>query len=423
MNRRVTRAGKINGTVRVPGDKSIAHRALILGSVARGEQIVHGLPLADDVASTASCLRSLGCAVEEMPGDKIRVSPGRWKSSATIDAGNSGTTARLLAGLVAGLGIDCTIDGDASLRRRPMERIAEPLRLMGAEVTTASDGCLPMRIRATGLDGIVYHPPMASAQVKSAVLLAGLNATGETTIVEKAPTRDHTELMLGAMGASLSRQANTITVTGQSPLGAVTVGVPGDISSAAFFMAAAAICPGSEVRVNSTGINPTRTGALRVLQGMGARIAMENNTTSAGEPTADIIVRSSSLEGVVIDGAIIPSLIDELPLLAVTATQARGTTVVRGAGELRHKESDRIRCMVDNLARLGAVVEELDDGFIIKGPCALRGATVESFGDHRIAMAMAVAGLVAEGATTIEDADAVDISYPEFLRDLDRLVS
>jgi len=422
MNRRMTRAGTISGTVRVPGDKSIAHRALILGSVARGEQIVEGLPLAADVASTASCLRSLGCAVTEMADGRVRISPGSWKHTATIDAGNSGTTARLLAGLVAGLGIDCTIDGDASLRRRPMERIAAPLRLMGAEVTTAADGCLPMRIRADGLDGIVYHPPMASAQVKSAVLLAGLSASGDTTVVEIAPTRDHTELMLGAMGAPLSRHANSVTVTGRSPLDALTVAVPGDISSAAFFMAAAAICPGSEVRVESAGINPTRIGVLRVLQEMGAEIAMENRTTSGGEPTADIIVRSSSLEGVVIDGAIIPSLIDELPLLAVTATQARGTTVVRGAGELRHKESDRIGCMVENLSRLGAEVEELDDGFIIRGPCALRGAAVDSFGDHRIAMAMAVAGLVAEGTTTVEKAEAVDISYPEFFRDLDRLL-
>lgn len=422
MNRRVTRAKAIHGTIRVPGDKSIAHRALLLGSVARGEQIVAGLPLAADVASTASCLRTLGCVVDATTSDGVKISPGEWKSGITVDAGNSGTTARLLAGLVAGLGVDCTIDGDASLRSRPMERIAAPLRLMGAEVTTASKGCLPMRIRATGLEGIVYHPPMASAQVKSAVLLAGLNAAGETTVVEKAPTRDHTELMLGAMGAALSRHANTITVTGRSPLDAVTVAVPGDISSAAFFVAAAAICPGSEVRVNATGINPTRTGALRVLQEMGALIALENRTTSAGEPTADIIVRASSLEGVVIDGAIIPSLIDELPLLAVAATQARGTTVVRGAAELRHKESDRIRCMVDNLKRFGAAVEELEDGFIINGPCALRGASVPSFGDHRIAMAMAVAGLIAEGATTIENAEAVDISYPDFFCDLDRLV-
>ncbi len=422
MNRQVKQAGAIGGTIRVPGDKSIAHRALILGSLARGEQIVEGLPDAADVKSTATCLRTLGCSVEELANDKIMISPGQWKSGVTIDAGNSGTTARLLSGLVAGLGLDCTIDGDDSLKRRPMERIAEPLRLMGAEITTAAGGCLPMRIRADGLEGIVYHPPMASAQVKSAVLLAGLNASGETTVVEKAPTRDHTELMLGAMGAKLSRRGDSITLSGGAPLEAVVVSVPGDISSAAFFMAAAAIVPGSEARLIHTGINPTRTGVLRVLQEMGARIALENQATTAGEPTADIIVRSGPLEGIVIDGGIIPSLIDELPLLAAVATRARGTTVVRGAEELRHKESDRIRCTVDNLSRLGAEIEELDDGFIIKGPCALRGAQVDSFGDHRIAMAMAVAGLVAKNATTVQDADAVDISYPDFFRDLDRLV-
>jgi 3-phosphoshikimate 1-carboxyvinyltransferase len=375
------------------------------------------------VASTASCLRALGCIVEKGPDGRVRVSGRIVIPAVSLDAGNSGTTARLLSGLIAGRKLDCTIAGDASLSRRPMERIAEPLRLMGAEVGTAEGGCLPLRIRGGNLSGITYRPPVASAQVKSCVLIAGLQASGETTVIEKAPTRDHTEILLQAMGVPVARQGLEVSVSGGVVPESVEVSIPGDISSAAFFMAAAAVVPGSEVRLTGVGVNPTRTGALDALRRMGAHITIENACSRAGEPVADIVVRSSSLKGIDIGGTLIPALIDELPVLAVAATQAEGVTTIRDAAELRIKESDRIRGIVTNLRLLGAAVEEFEDGFSIEGPCPLNGRDVGSFGDHRIGMAMAVAGLVASGRTRIRDAEAVNISYPDFFSDLAGLIA
>ncbi|MHC4944972.1 MAG: 3-phosphoshikimate 1-carboxyvinyltransferase [Planctomycetota bacterium] len=415
----VEKAEKVRGTVHVPGDKSVAHRALILGALAKGKQTVEGLPPSEDVKSTAACLRTLGCRIEESSDHVVEVTPPEeWVQDQTLDAGNSGTSARLLAGLVAGAGINCLIDGDDSLRKRPMKRIAEPLRQMGAKVETSKAGGLPMRIEAGGLKGITYKSPVASAQLKSAVLLAGLFASKETTVIEPAQSRDHTERMLEAMGVGVERDGLAVTVPGGATPDAIHVPVPGDLSSALFFIAAAAIIPGSEVLLPGVGINPTRTGALAVLERMGAMIALEDVRGAAGEPIADIRVISHDLKGVEIAGDIIPRLIDELPVLAVVATRSEGETCVRDAQELRFKESDRIDAVVQNLSRLGADIEAKEDGFIIRGPCPLKGTGTDSFGDHRIAMAMAVAGLAADGKTAINNSETVAISYPNFFDDL-----
>jgi 3-phosphoshikimate 1-carboxyvinyltransferase len=407
----------------VPGDKSIAHRALILGALAQGEQRISGMPPSEDVASSARCLRALGCRIENGSGGVLRVSGRPWKTGERLDAGNSGTTARLLSGLVAGLGLDCTLDGDGSLRRRPMARVVDPLVRMGAVIETAPEGRLPMRIRANGLRGIRYRMPVASAQVKSAILIAGLHADGTTSVFEAAPTRDHTELLLAAMGLPVTRMESSVTVAGGGTLRGIELEVPGDFSSATFLLAAATLVPGSEVRLTGVGVNPTRTGALEILRQMGADIERIERAPQGGEPIADLIVRPAALEATQIGGAIIPALIDELPVLAVVATQAEGTTTVRDAAELRHKESDRIATTVANLRRMGAAIEELPDGFSVHGPCRLKGAVVPSHGDHRAAMAAAVAGLIADGETEIEESEAVAVSYPGFFSDLLGLVN
>jgi len=410
--------GHIAGTVRVPGDKSIAHRALILGAIASSAQTITGLPEAEDVGSTLGCLRALGCRIEET-GSETRVfampSPA---DNIQLDAGNSGTTARLLAGLVAGLGVNATIDGDESLRRRPMRRVAEPLVRMGAKIETSAKGTLPLRLRPSHLHGIEYELPVASAQVKSALLLAGLFASAETTIMEPAPTRDHTERMLEAMGVGVERTGTAVRITGGARPAGMEVEVPGDFSSAAFFIVAAAGA-GGHVRLPAVGVNPTRTGLLDTMQAMGATVVRDNKRNSGGESQADLSVQHSPLRGVTIDDpAQVAAMIDELPLLAVLATRAEGTTVVRGAEELRHKECDRIDAIVRNLSAMGAKVDEFEDGFAVHGPCALEGAGVDGFGDHRIAMSMGVAALFASGETTITGADAVRISYPGFFAHL-----
>lgn len=432
MDVTVHRIRRLRGTLRVPGDKSISHRALILGALSEGTQSVKGVPKSGDVKSTIACLRGLGATVAFEPDGGVKISRGTGQATHAIYAGNSGTTARLMSGLIAGRGFDCTIDGDASLRRRPMERVAEPLRLMGAEVRPAPGGCLPMRITGGRLKGIEYRPSAASAQVKSAVLIAGLFAEGETTVVERTQTRDHTERMLLAMGADLRTTkgapggpdrdaAISVTVPGGSKLTPLELDVPGDVSSAMFLACAAAIVPDSEIRLPRTGVNPTRAGAIEVMRSMGADVELENPSVVCGEEVADVVVRSSGLAGVEIGGGIVPSLIDELPVLAVLATQAQGRTVVTGARELRYKESDRIRAIVSTLSTLGARIEELDDGFAVEGPCPLRGGIVPSYGDHRIAMAMAVAGLVSERGVKIEDGSVSAVSYPGFFHDLRRL--
>ena len=419
MSRVIEKVERLEGTLKVPGDKSISHRALILGAAARGRQVIEGISDAGDVASTAEALRTLGCFVETMPDGRTMVFAHSLKSDVRVDAGNSGTTARLLAGFAAGRTSRCEITGDSSLCRRPMKRVADPLERMGARISLTNGGTLPAVVEGGALHGIEYQMPVASAQVKSAVLLAGLAAEGNTTVIEPAPTRDHSEIMLRAMGADLTREQNRITIHGGKPIEGINVTVPGDFSSAAFFIVAALLVPSSRVVLPFTGINQRRIALLDVLRRMGGRVAIESLHHEDMEPAGDIAASTSGLKAIELDDpAVVASMIDEIPIFAVAATQAHGRSVVRGAGELRHKESDRIEAMATNLRALGARIETFEDGFAIDGPTPLRGARVSSFGDHRIAMAMAVAGLVADGRTELDDDAVVGISYPRFFRDL-----
>jgi 3-phosphoshikimate 1-carboxyvinyltransferase len=420
----------VTGEVRLPGDKSLAHRALILGALADGELRVRGLPSGGDIVSTRRCLETLGAVFEPLTGGGLRViPPDPWRPDQTLDCGNSGTTARLLTGVLAGLGLPCTLVGDASLSRRPMRRVAEPLRRLGAAVATGEDGCLPLRIAPPRgrLEGARLELPVASAQVKSAALLAGLRGHGPTTVVEPARSRDHTERLLSAMGVPVTREGLAATVPGLDAAGrpprlrGLSLDLPGDISTAAFFLAAGAMLPGASVVLRGVGVNPTRTGVLDALHAMGAAIKLANERDAGGEPVADLALAASPLRAVEVAGELVPRLIDELPILAVAATAAAGTTVVRDAAELRHKESDRIATTVTQLTRLGAKIEEHPDGFTVHGPAALRGAPVDAGGDHRLAMALAVAALAATGETVIAGAEAAAVSHPGFWEDLGRL--
>lgn len=410
-------ARSISGTIRVPGDKSIAHRALLLGAVSRGKQVVDGVPRGSDLTSTVECLRQLGVFVERMPDGRMLVLSKPFDAGLRLNTGNSGTTARLLAGLLAGHDIEATIDGDDSLRRRPMQRIADPLSEMGARITT-TDGRLPITVHGGNLQGITWTPPVASAQVKTAILFAGLCAKGKTVVVEPVATRDHTERMLRAMGVAIETDDGRVTLSGPAIPKATAIKVPGDMSSAAFLMAATTCLPDSEVYLPAVGVNATRSGFLKTMMTMGANIEVMNHDMYLDEPVADIVVKSGKARGVEVGPELVPGLIDELPVLAVVATQAEGTTTVSGAAELRHKESDRIEAIVSNLSALGASIEAREDGFVVQGPTPLKGATVDSYGDHRIAMAMAVAAFIADGTTKINDGGAIDISYPGFFQDL-----
>ncbi len=416
------------GEVTVPGDKSLAHRALLLGALSGPGVTVRGLPAGGDVTSTRRCLEQLGVPITPRPDGALHVAaPDRWPDGRTLDCGNSGTTARLLAGLLAGRGAAAVLDGDASLRRRPMRRIIDPLRAMGAEISAQTGRQLPLRLgsRSGPLRATDHTPRVASAQVKSAILLAGLGADGTTRITEPAGSRDHTERLLGAMGVDLRRGGLTVTLVGRpgarAPLGGLDLDLPGDLSTAAFFLAAGVMTPGAAVTLPGVGVNPTRTGLLDVLRGMDAPVTLDGQRESGGEPLADLAARHGPLRPVTIGGTLIPRLIDELPLVAVLATQAAGTTVVRDAGELRHKESDRIATVVAQLRRLGARIVEHADGFAVSGPSTLRGAVVDAGGDHRLAMALAVAALAAVGETVINGAEAAAVSHPAFWGDLARL--
>jgi 3-phosphoshikimate 1-carboxyvinyltransferase len=399
----------------VPGDKSISHRAAILGAMARGETRIRGFSSAADCASTLACLRSLGVAVER-DGDGVRIA-GRgtesWRASEEpLDAGNSGSTLRMLAGALAGRPFRSVLTGDESLRRRPVERVATPLRAMGAQASS-TEGRPPLVIEGGRLFGITWELEVASAQVKTAVLLAGLQAEGTTTVREGQPSRDHTERMLRAFGVPVEQDGGAVSVHGGAVLEAAAVDVPGDASSAAFLIVAALVLPSSEVRIDDVLLNPGRTGFLDVLRSMGARIET-GLVTESPEPVGWIVARTSELRGTTVGGDVVPALIDEVPALAVAAAHAEGTTTITGAGELRVKESDRIAALVENLRRLGARADELPDGLVVEGKAALRGGDVRSFGDHRIAMAMAIAALSAKGGTTIEDAECASVSFPEF---------
>ncbi len=411
---------KLQGELKVPGDKSITHRALMLGALAEGITKIDDFLDANDCRSTIGCLRSLGVLISEN-GKVLQVRGNNMvlrEPGAPLNAGNSGTTARLLMGMLAGQPFSTMIIGDPSLSSRPMKRVVDPLLQMGAEVSGAGDR-LPLTISGGDLRPVTYNTPQASAQVKSAVLLAGLFAEGQTTVVEPVASRNHTELMLGSFGAEIEAEGCRVAVRGRPSLKALPVRVPGDISAAAFFMVAAALVPGSKVLLKNVGVNPTRSGVITVLQQMGADLELNNQRYFGAEPVADIMIRGGArLNGTTIAGAIIPRLIDELPVLAVAATAAVGHTVISDAGELRVKESDRIRTLSRELSKLGARITETEDGMIVEGSSVLRGAGVDSCGDHRIAMSLAVAGLTASGDTSILGAEAVAISYPQFMANL-----
>jgi len=409
--------------LRVPGDKSISHRAALLGALAEGRSHVRGFLAGGDCLATLDSLSRLGVRWQlhgdtlEMEGAGLR---GLREPDDVLDCANSGTTMRLLAGVLAGQQFVSVLTGDASLRARPMDRVVEPLRAMGADISGRAGGRLaPLTIRGANLRGIRYPLPIASAQVKSAVLLAGLFAEGETLVEEPAPSRDHSERMLQAAGVDVRREGPLIRLAPPERLAPQDRTIPGDFSSAAFWIVAAAAHPNAELRLSGVGLNPTRLGLLDALRAMGASIEIEEERTAGGEPAGDIIVRSSRLRGIEVAGDVIPRLIDEAPVLAVAACFAEGRTVLRDAAELRVKESDRIATVARELRKLGAEVEELPDGLVIEGRGVLRGATVESGGDHRLAMALAVAGLLADGETQVAGAEAVEVSYPAFWQDLE----
>ncbi len=412
----------LQGRIRVPGDKSISHRALMLGALSQGETEIQGLLLGEDPRSTASCFQAMGAEISELNTELVRVKGiglGRLREPVDVlNAGNSGTTLRLMLGILASHpGGFFTVTGDDSLRSRPMSRVVKPLQQMGAQIWGRKNNSLaPLAIAGVALKPIHYLSPIASAQVKSCVLLAGLMTEGETTVTEPALSRDHSERMLKAFGAKLSvdPDTNSVTVTGPAQLYGQKVIVPGDISSAAFWLVAGTIVPNSNLVVENVGVNPTRTGILEALAMMGADIQLENQREVAGEPVADLRVRSSRLQSCTIQGNLIPRLIDEIPILAVAAVFAEGTTVIKDAEELRVKESDRIAVMAQQLNKMGAKVTELPDGMEITGGTSLVGTDVDSHTDHRIAMSLAIASLVATGTTIIQRAEAAAISYPDF---------
>jgi len=422
---RIEPAAAIVGHVAVPGDKSISHRAVLLGALCEEETRVRGFGRSGDTRATVAAVRSLGVEVEDLSEDELVVHGVglRGLRAGTVDCGNAGTLMRLLAGLVAGQEGEFVLTGDASLSARPMERVAEPLRRMGARVET-TEGCAPLTVTGSaGLLGITYELPVASAQVKSAVLLAGLNANGATTVVERTPTRNHTELMLEAAGVSVRRGPSSVTV---EPAGAVRlpeVVVPGDFSSAAPLLVAAAIVPGSDVTVHDLGVNPRRTGLLDVLERMGARVSVFDRRRAGGEAVASVQVLPGELVATRVSAAEVPALVDVLPLVALRATHARGETVVSGAGELRVKESDRIEAVTDGLRALGARIHSREDGWTVTGvPARLRGGRLEARGDHRIAMLGAIAGLASIQGVEVGGADTAAISFPGFFELLEAVV-
>ena len=415
----------LRGEIRVPGDKSISHRSVMLGSIAEGITTVSGFLKSADCMSTIECFKAMGVEIE-LSGETLRIKGaglrGLKKPDSVLNTGNSGTTTRLISGILAGQDFECVLDGDSSIRKRPMKRIMEPLALMGADISSIYDnGCAPLKIRGKALKGTDYEMPVASAQVKSAILLAGLLAEGETSVKEKIPSRNHTELMLKGFGADIETVGETIRLRPGRELKGMELTVPADISSAAYFMGAGLIVPGSDILIKDVGINPTRDGIIRVFKAMGADLEILNERTEAGEKMADIHVRYSHLTSVTIEDPLIPTLIDELPLIAVVATQAEGTTIIRDAEEMRVKESDRIKLMTEGLKAMGADIEGTGDGFVIKGQSELHGAAIEDEKDHRIAMSFTVASLIAGGEVTLKNPGCVNISYPGFYEDMKKL--
>ena len=420
-----TKASPLRGELSIPGDKSISHRSIMFGSLAKGTTEITNFLQGADCLSTIACFEKMGIGIENN-GDSVIVHGnglfGLKKPDTILDCGNSGTTTRLISGILAAQDFDVTLTGDDSIKKRPMKRIMDPLSHMGADIRSLEgNGCAPLAITGKKLYGIHYTSKVASAQVKSAILLAGLYADGETKVTEPYVSRNHSEIMLKYFGADVSTEGTTASIRPAKELYGNRIVVPGDISSAAFFIAAGLLVPGSEILLKHVGINPTRDGIITVCRDMGADITLLNENTDSGEPTADILVKSSTLRGTEIGGSIIPTLIDELPVIAAMACFAEGQTVIRDAGELKVKESNRIEVMVRNLSAMGADVTETEDGMIIRGGRPLHGAVIDSKLDHRIAMTFAVAGLCAEGETEIKGAECVNISYPGFYQDLERL--
>ena len=411
----------LKGTLTVPGDKSISHRAVMFGSLARGTTRISHFLEGADCLSTISCFRKMGIEIDRNKDEILvhgRGLHGLTAPTEILDVGNSGTTTRLISGILAGQTFTSELDGDDSIRTRPMKRIMTPLTSMGADITSRLDnGCAPLIIHGRPLHAAHYDSPVASAQVKSCVLLAGMYADGITSVTEPFLSRNHTEIMLNYFGAEITSEETTASIRPEPVLEGRDIQVPGDISSAAYFIAAGLLTPGSEILLKNVGINPTRAGILKVCMDMGADITLLNESTE-GEPTADLLIRTSSLKGTTIEGSIIPTLIDEIPMIAVMAAFAEGTTIIRDAQELKVKESDRIAVMVDNLRRMGADIEGTDDGMIIHGGRPLHGAVIDSHLDHRIAMSFAVAGTICDGTVEILNGECVNISYPEFYHDL-----
>ena len=415
---------QMKGEVTIPGDKSISHRAVMFGSLADGTTEVTNFLQGADCLSTIDAFRKMGIEIENTQ-EKILIHGrglhGLKAPSSILDMGNSGTTTRLISGILAGQAFESTLTGDASIQKRPMRRIMEPLSMMGGSIISINgNDCAPLRITGAPLHGIHYHSRGASAQVKSAVLLAGLYADGETLVTEPSLSRNHTEIMLRCFGADLTVENKTAKVCPEPRLQGQKIVVPGDISSAAYFIAAGLLVPGAEILIKNVGINPTRDGILKVAREMGGNITLLNENYD-GEPTADLLVKHSRLHGIVIEGDLIPTLIDELPVINVMAACAEGTTVIRNAAELKVKESNRIDVMVRYLSAMGCDITGTDDGMIIVGGRPLHGTEVDSHLDHRIAMSFAIASLIAKGETKIKGSDAVNISYPDFYKDLRRL--
>lgn len=421
MNRTIHPGYSLKGTLTVPGDKSISHRALMMGAIAEGETCITNLMTGKDVLSTRTILEQLGVRIRQngnqlhIQGKGIR---GFSTPHGTLNAGNSGTTMRLMSGILAAQPFTATLTGDASLSKRPMKRIITPLEQMGAVIESHKNHTAPLTIHGRHLHPIHYQSHVASAQVKSCVLFAGLHTSGVTSVTEPALSRDHTERMLKAFGVSVGREHLTVSVEGPACLRGLPVTVPGDISAAAFFIVAASLISRSEIILKKVGLNPTRTGILSALQRMGCSITETNQVNVGDEPMADLIVRSGQLTGTTVSGEMIPKLVDEIPVLAVAALFAEGETHIRNAEELRVKETDRIRAIETNVIRMGGQIETFPDGFTIRGPQKIHGAVIDSFHDHRIAMAFTVAGLLAEGETVIEHAECTEISHPGFFEDL-----
>lgn len=417
----------LNGTIFVPGDKSISHRAVMFGAIAEGETKITNFLQGEDCLSTIACFQKLGITIEQKGTDVTVYGKGLQglvEPAEVLDVGNSGTTIRLMLGILANVPFHCTVVGDESIGKRPMKRVTEPLRQMGAKIDGREDGQFtPLLIRGGNIKGINYSSPVASAQVKSAVLLAGLQGESMTTVTEPLQSRDHTERMLRAFGCDVTVDGLTVSLQGGQNLSSTNIEVPGDISSAAFFLAAGAIVPNSKIVLKNVGLNPTRTGILDVLSQMGAKLSIENIRNEEFEPCGDITVETSQLSGIEIGGALIPRLIDEIPIIALLATQAEGITVIKDAEELKVKETNRIDTVVNELKKLGANIEATEDGMIVRGKMQLHGHVVNSYGDHRIGMMLGIAACIADGEVIIENSEAVAVSYPDFFHQLHMLQS